>query len=193
MTFKYNIKKQDYYNVRAYEFSSTKSFFMMVNVERFAGILVLAVAAYVLRTYISSALLIALVVIVGLAWVLGFPWVMNQRFKAHAKKEIAQSGERVREGDVTLTFGENVIEQVLPGSIRRRTSYKRVVWVEDARKYVLIYDDSNPTPMIIPSDQIFESKEERAQFVKDLRDDCNIKIEDRKKAVGKAPRLKVHK
>ena len=194
MTFKFNIKKDDFYRVRAYEFSSMKSFRMMVLLERIAGILVLAVAAYVLRQYVSNILLIVLFLAACLVWIIGFPWIMNFRFRAHAKKEIQESGERVRDGEVTLSFGQNVIEQKAPGQVTRRTSYKRVLWVEDAGKYVLIYDDTNPTPFIIPSDQIFESKEERIQFVKDLRDDCDIKLENKKKVLGgKGPRLKVKK
>ena len=193
MTFKFNIEKKDFYNVRAYEFSCTKSFRAMVFVERLAGILVIGVAAYVLRSYVENILLLIAFLLACIAWVIGFPWVMNLRFRAHAKKEIAESGERVRDGEVKLTFGENVIEQQLPGQVTRRMTYKRVLWVEDAGKYVLIYDDSNPTPFIIPSNQIFESKEERQKFVSDLRDDCNIKVEDRGKALGRGPRLKVHK
>lgn len=193
MTFKFNIKKNDFYNVRAYEFSCSKSFRTLVFVERLAGILVVAMAAYVLRSYIPSTAVLFLFLGLCVAWVIGFPWIMNIRFKSHAKKEIVESGERIRDGEVQLTFGENVIEQRSPGNAVRRTTYKRVLWVEDANKYVLIYDDVNPTPYIIPSAEIFESKEERQKFVKDLRDDCNIKVEDRKKALGKAPRLKVHK
>ncbi len=193
MTFKFNIKKNDYYNVRAHEFSSTKSFRTLVLVERIAGILVLAVAAYVLKSYIQNVFLIGIFFLACIAWVIGFPWVMNFRFKAHAKKEIAQAGERIREGEVQITFGENVIEQRSPGNVVRRITYKRVIWVEDSGKYVLIYDDVNPTPFIIPVDQIFDSKEECQQFVKNLRDDCNIKVENKYKALGKSPRLKVHK
>ncbi len=193
MTFKFNIRKKDFYNVRAYEFSSTKSFRVLVLVERLAGIIVLGVAAYVLKNYIDNVILLFLFIAACLVWVIGFPWIMNVRFRAHAKKEIAESGERVREGEVQVTFGENVIEQRSPGNVVRRIIYKRVIWVEDAVKYVLIYDDANPTPIIIPSDEIFESKEERQKFVKDLRDDCNIKVEDRRKALGKSPKLKVHR
>lgn len=193
MTFKFNIKKKDFYNVRAYEFSCTKSFRTLVLVERIAGILVVAVSAYVLKDHINSFLLLFLFLAVCILWVIGFPYVMGLRFRRHARKEIEESGERVREGEVQLTFGENVIEQRAPGNAVRRTTYKRVLWVEDAGKYVLIYDDVNPTPYIIPNDQIFESKEERQKFVKDLRDDCNIEVKDRRKAIGKTPRLKVHK
>ena len=193
MTFKFNILKDDYYRVRAYEFSSMRSFKMMVLVERIAGILVLAMAAYVMRDYVSNTWAIVIFIGLCMVWVIGFPYIMNLRFKSHAKKEIKESGERIRDGEVTLTFGQNVIEQKSPGQITRRVSYNRVLWVEDAGKYVLIYDDTNPTPFIIPSDQIFESKEERVQFVKDLRDDCDIKIENKKKVLGRGPRLKVKK
>ena len=193
MTFKFNILKDDYYRVRAYEFSSMRSFKMMVLVERIAGILVLAMAAYVMRDYVSNTWAIVIFIGLCMVWVIGFPYIMNLRFKSHAKKEIKESGERIRDGEVTLTFGQNVIEQKSPGQIARRVSYNRVLWVEDAGKYVLIYDDTNPTPFIIPSDQIFESKEERVQFVKDLRDDCDIKIENKKKVLGRGPRLKVKK
>lgn len=193
MTFKYNLKYDDYYRVRAYEFSHMRSFRLLVLIERVAGILVLALAAHSLRQYISNILVILIFVGACLVWIVGFPWIMNIRFRAHAKKEIRESGERVREGEVTLSFGQNVIEQKMPAQVTRRAAYKRVLWVEDTGKYVLIYDDSNPTPFIIPSDQIFESKEERMQFVKDLRDDCDIKIENKKKVLGKGPRLKVKK
>ena len=193
MTFKYNILKEDYYRVRSYEFSHMRSFRTMVLIERIAGVLVLITAAYSLRQYISNELAITLFVAACLVWVVGFPWIMGFRFRAHAKKEIRESGERVRDGEVTLSFGQNVIEQRGPGQEVRRTAYKRVLWVEDSGKYVLIYDDANPTPIIIPSDQIFENKEERARFVKDLRDDCDIKIENKKKVLGRGPRLKVKK
>lgn len=193
MTLKFGIKKKDFYNVRAYEFSCSKSFRTLVLVERLAGIIVLAMAAYVLKGYVESVVALFVFLALCAVWVIGFPWVMSLRFKSHAKKEIEESGERVRDGEVELTFGENVIEQRAPGNAIRRTTYKRVLWVEDANKYVLIYDDVNPTPYIIPSSEIFESKEERQKFVKDLRDDCGIVIEDRKKALGRAPRLKVHK
>ncbi|MBQ3389944.1 MAG: hypothetical protein IJG57_02575 [Firmicutes bacterium] len=193
MTFKYNLKKDDYYRVRSYEFSHMKSFRLLVLIERIAGILVLALAANTLRQYISNIGAIAVFVAACLVWIVGFPWIMNFRFRAHAKKEIRESGERVRDGEVTLTFGQNVIEQTSPGQVTRRTTYKRVLWVEDTGKYVLIYDDTNPTPLIIPSDQIFESKAERQQFVKNLRDDCDVQVENKKKVLGKGPRLKVRK
>ena len=54
MTFKYNLKYDDYYRVRAYEFSHMRSFRLLVLIERVAGILVLALAAHSLRQYISS-------------------------------------------------------------------------------------------------------------------------------------------
>ena len=193
MTFKFNITKNDYYKVRAYEFSCQKSFRRMVLVERIMGIILIAACAYALRDYVTNSLGFLAVLLIALLWIVGFPKIMGLRFKAHAKKEYEESSERIRDGEVTLSFGEHVIEQVAPGRVIRRVSYKRIVWVEDSKKYVLIYDDFNPTPIIIPSAEIFESKEEQTNFVKDLRADCNIVVENRIKALGKGPRLKVKK
>lgn len=190
MTFKFNITKDDYYKVRAYEFSCQKSFRRLVLVERIMGLVLIAACAFALRDYIQNSIGFILVLLVAAAWVIGFPKVMGLRFKSHAKREYEESGERIRDGEVILTFGEHVIEQVAPGRVTRRVSYKRIVWIEDSKKYVLIYDDYNPTPIIIPSSEIFESKEEQSNFVKDLRADCNIVVENRIKALGKGPRLK---
>lgn len=193
MTFKFNITKQDYYKVRAHEFAAQKSFRRLVLFERVMGLVLIGFCAFALRDYVKHPVAFVLVLLIAALWVIGFPKIMTLRFKSHAKKEFEESGERIRDGEVVLTFGEHVIEQVAPGRVIRRVSYKRIVWVENTKDYVTIYDDYNPTPIIIPSNQIFESKEEQAKFVKDLRDDCNITVESRFKALGKGPRLKVHK
>ncbi len=193
MTFKFNITKNDYYKVRAYEFSCQKSFRRLVLVERIMGIILIAACAYALRDYVANSVGFVLALLVAAIWVIGFPKIMNLRFKAHAKKEYEESSERIRDGEVVLSFGEHVIEQVLPGRVTRRVSYNRIVWIEDSKKYVLIYDDYNPTPIIIPSSEIFESRDEQTNFVKDLRADCDIVVENRIKALGKGPRLKAKK
>ncbi len=193
LTFKFPITVNDIYEVRSYEFSSTKSFQNMVLFERIAGIAVVAFVVYLFRDTIRTTPGLIAFLALCLVWIIGFPWFFKFRLKAHAKREMQEAGEKARDGITRITFGENVIEQESPGGIRRRIAYNRVVWVEDAKKYVMIYDNVNPTPIIIVSKQVFETKEEREEFVSDLRDRCQIKVENKKVMLKNGPRLKVKK
>ena len=193
LTFKFPISVDDVYDVRSYEFSSTRGFRMMVLFERVAGIAVVALVVYLFRETLKSSPGLVLFLALCLVWIIGFPWFMKFRLRAHAKKEMRESGEKIRDGIVRITFGENIIEQESPGGIMRRVAYNKVEWVEDAKKYVLIYDKVNPTPIIIISKEVFESKQEREEFVGDLRDRCRIKVENKKVMVKNGPRLKVKK
>ena len=191
MTFKFPIALKDTYEVRTYEFTSTKSFRRLVLFERIAGIGAIAFIVYVFRASLSQMPAFILFLGLCLIWVAGFPYVMKIRLRSHAKKELKEAGEIAPEGEVRVSFGENLIEQEAPGKIIRRVAYSRVVWVEDAKKYVLIYDQVNPTPIIIVSNEVFESDEERQRFVRDLRDRCDITVENKRTMLKQGPRLKV--
>lgn len=193
MTFKFPIALNDTYEVRTYEFTSTKSFRRLVLFERIAGIGAIAFIVYIFRASLSQMPAFILFLGLCLVWVVGFPYIMKIRLKSHAKKELREAGETAPDGEIRVSFGENLIEQEAPGKIIRRVAYSRVVWVEDAKKYVLIYDQVNPTPIIIVSKEVFESDDERQRFVRDLRDRCDITVENKYAVLKQGPRLKVKK
>lgn len=193
MTFKFPISLNDTYEVRTYEFTSTRSFRRLVLFERLAGIFAIGFIVFVFRANLSQMPAFVLFLGLCLVWVIGFPYVMKLRLKRHAKREVKESGEKPPQGEIRVSFGENLIEQEAPGGIIRRVAYSRVEWVEESRRYVMIYDKVNPTPIILVNKEIFESDDERQRFVRDLRDRCEITVENRKAMLKEGPRLKVKK
>lgn len=193
MTLNFPITPNDYYEVRSYEFMRMSSFRTMVIIVRIAGVIAIGLTAYVLRPIIADMPAMIVFLTACLAWIFGFPYVMKLRFKAHAKKEIRRLGMELVDEEVALTFDERFVRQQDSKGKETKFSYNHIIWVEDAKKYVLIYDENSDTPFIIPSKEIFKSDEERKQFTQDLRADCNIKVEDRKNVLKAGPRLKMRK